>query len=277
MATFSSPIALGEEQAPVRRATAAQRERLNKTATRAVALVVFFTAWEALGRQVNPVLFTYPTAILSAAGEMIASGELWQYAAPSLKVFAYGFGASIAIGIPLAVLMARVPVVDWALDMFVAALYSTPIVALVPLLVLWFGFDALAKSVVIFLMAVFPVLINTHEGVRSVDPKLLEVARSFGSTERMLWGDVIIPSAVPFIVAGLRLGVGRALVGMVIADFYTAVGGLGYLIVQAANGFQTDRLFVPVILLMILGVTLMGILGWLQGRVAPWTRQEIAL
>ena len=276
MATTQAAAVVPAAAVP-RKSTAAQRERLAKTITRAAALVVFFGAWEAFGRQVNPVLFTYPTAILAAAAQMIASGELWQYAAPSLKVFAYGFGASIVVGILLALVMARVRVVDWALDMFVAALYSTPMVALVPLLVLWFGFDALAKSVVIFLMAVFPVLINTHEGVKSVDPKLLEVARSFGSTERMLWADVIIPSAVPFIVAGLRLGVGRALVGMVIADFYTAVGGLGYLIVQAANGFKTDELFVPVILLMVLGVALMGALAWVQAHVAPWTRQETAL
>src|SRR5690349_8193841 len=145
MAATQAAEALKPAAVPARKSTAAQRERLAKSLTRAAALLVFFGAWEVFGRQVNPVLFTYPTAILAAAAQMIASGELWQYAAPSLKVFAYGFGASIVVEILLALIMARVRVVDWALEMFVAALYSTPMVALVPLLVLWFGFDALAK------------------------------------------------------------------------------------------------------------------------------------
>jgi len=143
-------------------------------------------------------------------------------------------------------------------------------VALIPLLVLWLGFGDSAKVAVIFLFTLFPVLLNTYQGVKSVDPKLLEVARSYRSSERALWLDVILPSSLPFMVAGVRLAIGRGLVGMVVADLYTAVSGVGYLIVRYAQNLQIDRLFVPVVVLALMGVTLVQGLRWLEARVAPW-------
>ena len=143
-----------------------------------------------------------------------------------------------------------------------------------PLLILWFGIDVKAKVVVVFLFAVFPIIINTYQGVKNVDARLLEVARSFCSKEHELWLDVVLPSSVPFIMAGLRLAVGRALIGVVVADFLTSISGLGYMIVKYQNSFQTNRLFVPVIVLMLLGVLLMELVKQLQSRLAPWTSQQ---
>jgi NitT/TauT family transport system permease protein len=174
----------------------------------------------------------------------------------------------------LGVLMARFRVVEHAVDMYVSALYATPQVAFVPLLILWFGIDVKAKVIVVFMFSVFPIIINTYQGVKSVDPRLLEVARSFVSSEAALWGDVILPSAIPFIVAGLRLAVGRALIGMVLADFLTSISGLGYMIVKYQNSFQTAKLFVPIVVLMFLGVVLMELVKRLQTRLAPWTQQS---
>jgi sulfonate transport system permease protein len=179
----------------------------------------------------------------------------------------------VVVGIPLGVAMARYKWLDYAIDTYINALYSMPMVAIVPLLVLWFGFDVKAKSVVVFLFCLFPILISTYQGVKSVDPRLLEVARSFRSSEAQLWRDLIIPSALPFIVAGLRLAIGRGLVGLVIAEFYTSIAGLGYMIVKYANSFQTDKLFVPIVVLMVLGVAMMEALKQLQARMAPWLRQ----
>ena len=147
----------------------------------------------------------------------------------------YGLGIAIVVGIPLGIAMARFQRLDWALDLPINALYATPMVALVPLLVLWFGIYLKAKIIVVFLFAVFPVLINTYQGVRECDKNMLEVARSFRSSERRMWQDVLLPFAVPYIIAGIRLAIGRGLVGMIIAEFYTTISGLGFMITRYAN------------------------------------------
>ena len=260
-------------QAAAARAPRARRADFAPVLVRLGSLVVVLVVWEIYGRSVNPVLFTYPTAVAQSFVELTRSGELWQYLQQSLLVLLYGFTGAVIVGIPLAVAMARYKWLDYAIDTYINALYSMPMVAVVPLLVLWFGFDIKAKSVVVFLFCLFPILISTYQGVKSVDPRLLEVARSFRSSEAQLWRDLIIPSALPFIVAGLRLAIGRGLVGLVIAEFYTSIAGLGYMIVKYANSFQTDKLFVPIVVLMVLGVAMMEALKQLQARMAPWLRQ----
>ena len=223
---------------------------------------------------VNPILFSYPSKIAVAFYELtFETGELPYYAMESLQILFFGLFFAIFVGVPLAVLMARFKPVDWALDLPINALYATPMVALVPLLVLWFGIYMQAKIIVVFLFAVFPVLINTYQGVRECDKNMLEVARSFRSSEWM-WQDVLLPFALPYIAAGIRLAIGRGLVGMVIAEFYTTISGLGYMITRYANVFEMDKTFVPVILLMFLGVSLTSALKWVERRIAPWSRAD---
>jgi NitT/TauT family transport system permease protein len=240
---------------------------------RLVSLAAVLSAWELYGRSVNPILFTYPSAIGSAFAELTRSGELQSYLLQSLQVLAWGLFFSVAIGLPVGVLIARFTTIELATDLYINALYSTPMVAVVPLIVLWFGFKVPAKVVIVFLFMVFPILINTQQGVKNVDRGLLEVARSFCSTERQLWGDVILPSALPFIAAGLRLAIGRGLVGMVIAEFYTSIAGLGYMIVRYANSFETAKLFVPIVVLMVMGVLLVQAAKALEFWIAPWQRR----
>jgi NitT/TauT family transport system permease protein len=237
-------------------------------------LVFIIVLWELVGPLVNPILFSYPSKIAVAFYELTVSGELPYYAMESLQILFYGLGFAILFGVPLAVLMARYRPVDWALDLPINALYATPMVALVPLLVLWFGIYMQAKVIVVFLFAVFPVLINTYQGVRECDKNMLEVARSFRSTEWRMWQDVLLPFALPYIAAGVRLAIGRGLVGMVIAEFYTTISGLGFMISRYANVFETDKTFVPIILLMFLGIALTTGLKWLERRIAPWSRAE---
>jgi sulfonate transport system permease protein len=237
-------------------------------------LVLILVLWELLGPLVNPIFFSYPSKIFMAFISLTASGELGHYLLQSLEVLFYGLIAAIVVGIPLAVLMARVKPVDWALDLPINALYATPMVALVPILVLWFGIHLQAKIIVVFLFAVFPVLINTYQGVRECDKNMLEVARSFRSTEWQMWKDVLLPFAVPYIAAGVRLSIGRGLVGMVIAEFYTTISGLGFMITRYANIFEMDKTFVPVLVLMILGVSLTALLKRIERRVAPWSRAD---
>jgi sulfonate transport system permease protein len=237
-------------------------------------LILILGLWELLGPLVSPILFSYPSKIAVAFWELTISGELIYYAAESLQILFYGLFFAIIIGVPLAVLMARFKPVDWALDLPINALYSTPMVALVPLLVLWFGIYMQAKVIVVFLFAVFPILINTYQGVRECDKNMLEVARSFRSPEWRMWQDVLLPFALPYIAAGIRLAIGRGLVGMVIAEFYTTISGLGYMITRYAHIFETDKTFVPVILLMFLGIALTSSLKWVERKIAPWSRAD---
>jgi ABC-type nitrate/sulfonate/bicarbonate transport system permease component len=234
-----------------------------------VALILI--VWEIVGPFISPIFFSYPSKIAVAFYDLIASGELPYYLAQSLEVMFYGLSIAVIVGIPLAVAMARIRWLDWALDLPINALYATPLVAVVPLLVLWFGIYLKAKIIVVFLFAVFPVLINTYQGVRECDKNMIEVARSFRSNEWRMWRDVLLPFAVPYIIAGIRLAIGRGLIGMIIAEFYTTISGLGFMITRYANVFEMDKVFVPVIVLMVLGVSLTSVLKWVGRRIAPWS------
>ncbi len=234
-------------------------------------LALILLVWQIVGPHINPIFFTYPSKIAIAFVDLTANGELPFYLLQSLEVLLYGLLAAIVVGIPLAVAMARMRWLDWALDLPINALYATPMVALVPLLVLWFGIYLKAKIIVVFLFAVFPILINTYQGVRECDKNMLEVARAFRSNEWGVWRDVLLPFAVPYIAAGIRLAIGRGLVGMVVAEFYTTISGLGFMITRYANNFEMDKTFVPVIVLMILGVSLTTGLKWVERQIAPWS------
>ncbi len=237
---------------------------------RVVSVLVGLVAWEIYGRVLHSSIFTYPSAIGAAFLALVQAGELQFYLKSSLIVLSAGLLLAIAAGIPLGVLIARRATVEYATEPYINALYSTPTVALIPVIVLWLGFQTTAKVSLVFLFCIFPILINTYQGVRNIDARLVEVARSFCSGERHLWRDLILPSAAPFILAGIRLAIGRGLVGMVVAEFYTSISGLGYMIVQYANTFKTDRLFVPIVVLMVMGVGLTSVLRHLEYRIAPW-------
>src|SRR3981081_92542 len=265
--------ALGEEQHRAKQAAVARRarHRVFVFAIRAISLIVVLSAWQFGGQQIDSVLFTTPTAVAVAAVQMIATGELWNYLWPSLVVLIVGLAISAVAGITVGLLLARFWVMDVALDIYITFLYSTPTVALVALIVLWVGFEFTAKIVILFLFAFFPLFINTYQGVKHVAPRLFEGGRAFRCSERQLWTNIVLPAALPFIVTGLRLAVGRGLIGMVLADLYTAISGIGYLIVRSASTYQVDKMFVPIVTLGILGVTLTALLRAAERWIAPWT------
>jgi ABC-type nitrate/sulfonate/bicarbonate transport system permease component len=234
-------------------------------------VLLILIVWQIVGPFINPIFFTYPTKIAEAFYTTTMSGELPYFLGQSLEVMVYGLTTALIVGIPLGIAMARIRWLDWALDLPINALYATPLVAVVPLLVLWFGIYLKAKIIVVFLFAVFPVLINTYQGVRECDKNMLEVAHSFRSSEWRVWRDVLLPFAVPYIIAGIRLAIGRGLIGMIIAEFYTTISGLGFMITRYANVFEMDKTFVPVIVLMVLGVSLTSLLKWVGRRIAPWS------
>jgi sulfonate transport system permease protein len=272
---IADPIAVDgmrEDRERAHKVAAGRRRRqLVEIAIRLGSLAVVLGLWQIFGAKVDPVLFTTPGAIAAAAVTMIGSGELWTYLAPSLVVLALGLSLAAVIGVAAGLLLARFWVLDVAFGVYITFLYSTPSVALVPLIVLWAGFDTTAKVIILFLFAFFPMAINTYQGVKNVDPRLIEVGRAFRCSERQLWINIVLPGALPFIVTGLRLAVGRGLIGMVLADLYTAISGIGYLIVRTASTYQVDKMFVPIVTLGILGVTLTALLRVLEIKVAPWT------
>lgn len=276
-ATYAGETDLAEQKRLARR-TRARRERtrrqLLKWGVRLASLTIFLGVWQWYGSSVNPILFAPPTKIAHEFWVLTRDGTLPKALLQSLRVFGIGLGIAILVGIPLALVWARFQIVDWAIQGYINAIYATPLVALVPLLVLWFGFGLKAKAVIVFSFGVFPLLLTVYQGARSVDPELLEVSRSLRLSELQTWRHVILPSSVPFIAAGLNLSVGRALVGLIIAEFYTSAGGLGYLVLTAGNTFQTAKMFVPIIVVMLLGVFLLGTTRSLKRRVAPWSERE---
>ncbi len=269
-----TPDQAGADRTRVHNAALARRRRqfLLNIAIRIVSLICVLGLWEVLGARVDQSLFTTPSKIAVAGVQMIWSGELWNYLAPSLVVLAIGLTLAAVIGVLVGLLLARFWVLDVALGVYITFLYSIPSVALVPLIVLWAGFETSAKVIILFMFAFFPMVINTYQGVKNVDSKLLEVGRSFRCSEWQLWKNIVLPGSLPFIVTGLRLALGRGLIGMVLADLYTAISGIGYLIVRTASTYQVDKMFVPIVVLGLLGVTLTALLRVVELRVAPWTK-----
>jgi len=241
-------------------------------ALRIASVAAILIAWQLYGGSINPILLSDPSSVAVAFVDMVKDGSLGHALASSLAVLGLGFLFGAAAGVLIGLAAGRSDMVSALIDLPVSALYAVPAVALVPVIVLWFGFAVTAKTVVVFLFVIFPVLINTTRGVREVDPELLEVARSFCSSERRMWFDLILPSALPFIVTGLRLAIGRALIGVIIAEYYTSLSGLGDLITTNASNFQTARMFVPIVVIALLGVVFTALLELAERRLVPWRR-----
>jgi NitT/TauT family transport system permease protein len=246
-------------------------------AVRAASVIFVLLLWEIFGRQVNPLFLSYPSAIIRAFFQLLMAGEIQRQALGSLQVFAVGLSLALVLGIGLGLLMGRYRLAEYLLDPYVYALDATPRVALIPLLLLWFGLGTTSKIAIVFLSALFPVLMNTFSGVRTVSAHLVDVGRAYGASERQLFGKVIVPAALPFLMAGIRLAVGRGLIGIITAEMFTAVTGMGALLVRYSSALATDKFFVPVIFLALLGVALSSFVERLQKRLAPWKETERAL
>ena len=241
---------------------------------RVVSIVCVLIAWEIAGRRINPLFMSYPTAIARASVAMIADGELLKALSTSLRTLLVGFLTASVIGIIMGLLIGRYRTIDAATDWLVTALYATPLIAVIPLVILWFGLGDKAKFFIVTMLAVFPVLINTAAGVRNVPSQLIDVGAAFAANERQVFLKIIFPAVLPYLMTGLRLGVGRAIIAMVAAEFFTAINGLGALIVKYGNQYDTASMFVPILVLMLLGVTLSVALRRVEEMFAPWRSLE---
>jgi ABC-type nitrate/sulfonate/bicarbonate transport system permease component len=251
------------------------RRGVPRGAVTAASLAVILVLWEILGRHINPIFGAPPSAIFVAFVELVRNGKLVAALLESLQPFVVGYGVAIVIGVPLGLVIGRFWIAEAALGILVTGGYAMPLVALVPLLVLWFGLGFAVKAAVIFLMSIFPICINTWLGVKSVPKTLIDVGKSLVASDAVILRRIVLPATLPYIMAGIRLAVGRAVVGMVIAEFFTQISGLGGIIINAANNFDTAIMFVPIILLMVLAVGLNWLIGRFERLVAPW-QDEIA-
>jgi ABC-type nitrate/sulfonate/bicarbonate transport system permease component len=245
---------------------------------RLAALAIFLGAWEATSRVglIDPLFASSPTLIVEKFIEMFSDGSIWPHIAASAQVIAMGFGLSVAVGVPIGLVMGRVPLVAATIEPFVAALYASPQVAFLPLLIIWLGIGFSSKVALVFLGSFVIVLVNTETGVTQVDPRLVETARSFTARERQIMTKIVLPSALPFIIAGMRLAIGRALVMVVVAEIYASNKGLGYLIFQAGGMYDTAQVFVGVGILAAAGVAFNAALRALERRLAPWRQDQAA-
>lgn len=233
-------------------------------------LLVVPVVWEVYARLADNPLIVGPLEVAAAGVDLARSGELGTAVSQSAAVFAVGMAAGTAAGLLIGILVGRFRTVDVVLDPYISALFATPLVAVIPILIVALGFGFLAKVVIVAMFAFFPVAINTAAGVRGVPRDLDELARSFCSSELQTWRDVLVPGALPFIVTGIRLAVGRSLIAVVVAEFSTAVTGLGFLILTKSRRFDMAESLVPVVVLMVTGFVLYTLLKQVEKRLAPW-------
>ena len=244
---------------------------------RATSITIFLLLWEYFGRRTDPLLFTYPTAIAEAFVKLIASGELIKQLAVSLSALTVGFIASLVFGVGLGLVLGMSRTAEAFFEPPINALYATPQVALTPLLMMWLGLGFSVKVAVVFLFAFFPILINTASGAKNVSAAMVEVARAYLAPPRQILFKVICPAALPFIMAGVRIAIGRALVGMIVAELFTAITGLGAMLSLYGNIFETAKMFVVIVVLAGLGVSLVRLTQALERKLATWKETERAI
>jgi ABC-type nitrate/sulfonate/bicarbonate transport system permease component len=255
----------------------------------ALALAAFLILWEGLGQgwwadllhpllgsaadrlRIRPIFLASPSAILATAYRMfIETGEIWPHLALSSFEFVIALAIALALGIPIGLVAGRYRYLSYAVEPLLAALNATPQVALLPLVVLWMGTGIPARIFIIALLMIVPVLISAHSAVRTVDPKFLTLARSFGASEPHVFKTIILPASVPFLLAGLRLAIGRGMIGIVVGEIYGSASGLGVLINRAGATFKTDQVFLGVFTIVIAGLVLSEVVRWIEGRVEVW-------
>jgi ABC-type nitrate/sulfonate/bicarbonate transport system permease component len=273
----SSQNTLPRQSVPAPQPTLAHRLRdvlLSPNAIRTASVAVFFVIWEYYGRRMDPIFMAPPSAILEAAVQLIQSGALRKALIQTLWPFSVGMALTVVVGIALGIVMAQWRTLEYVLDPFINALYAIPRIALIPLIILWAGLEFVGKVSILVSVAIFPITVNTYSGIRDVRGAMLEIGRAYGATEWQIFWKIVLPAAIPFIMAGIRLAVGLAIIGIIVAEFFTAISGLGGMIVEYANVFATAKLFVPIIVIALIGVVLTEFVMWLERRMSRWRQLE---
>jgi ABC-type nitrate/sulfonate/bicarbonate transport system permease component len=276
----------------LRRTLAAQEGMIIGT----VSVVAFLLFWEWVGTSgvINPMFSSSPSRIIKAGDRLffdggigavfaalfagnvtgawtaIAKGSIWKDMWVSGQELFWGYGLCLVVGIPFGLALGWFRRLSYIFEPFISALYATPSVALLPLYIIWFGIGINSKIAVIFMSGIFYVLIYARVGVTTVDANILKCARSFGASDLQLIRTVVMPSSVPFLFTGARLSLGRALVGVVVGELYASKGGIGFYLNRAGQTFQTDKYYVAVVVIALIGVLFVYVLQRLEKRFARW-------
>ena len=244
-----------------------------------LTIVILLFAWQLLPQLITisagaRLFFTTPSRIAITLWNMFAQGTIWLPLGVSAAAFSVGLGLAIAVGLPLGILLGRSRTLNAMLDPFVTAFNATPRLVFLPLLLLWFGLGMWSKVVIVFIGALFPILINTYEGVRNADRVLINVVRSFGAGEWDIARLVVVPNAMPYIVVGLRLAIGRATLGVVVAEFFGSEEGLGVVMVRAASSYHVDIVFAGLVVFAGLSLLMTSGVKMIENRLSRWRPQH---
>jgi NitT/TauT family transport system permease protein len=235
-----------------------------------ISILAGIALWEIAGRSTSRAFMVPFSETLVRLWQLVSGGQFIAQLIDSTVLFLTGFVIALVVGMPLGLLLARVRVLRVGIEPYIMILYATPMVALIPFILSLMGFGFLPKVLVVFLFAVFPVLYNTVEGARSIKPELIEVAKSYRSTEWALWREVMLPYTLPYTMTGVRQAIGRALVGMVAAEFFLSSTGLGQLIMGASQNFDTGGVFASILIIGLIGVGLMRLGLKIERHFARW-------
>jgi NitT/TauT family transport system permease protein len=271
------PIAADKKPIVLRRQTSPEQLQRESRRRMLLSVVGGLLIWEFVGQFVvtNPILFAPLSKVLMVGWKLLVSGNLMYHIGVSAGEFVLGFGLASIFGVLLGFWMATSRRAQDILDPWVSFFYSSPLVALMPFFLLVFGIGLGSKVAIVFTIAIFPILLNAFVGIRSADPHLLEVASAFNCSKAQVFSKILLPAALPFVIVGLRLGIGRALTGVVVGELFASRAGVGHIITQAGQSFDTATVFFGVLVFSLMGVMLMEGLKWLEQWLAPW-RKSVA-
>lgn len=237
---------------------------------RVLPLLLFLSIWELGAISVGAIDIPGVGDTLKALVQVVSSAETWSALVESNKALAIGYASAVVVGVPLGLLIGRVRVADALVQGWLSILLIAPVAMIIPIIIMALGFGVGGRSLIIFIFVLPMIVVNCRTGVRTTPPELAEMGRVFGATERQLWQKVILPGATPSVFVGLRIGIGRAVTGMVIAEWLLAAVGVGALLLQFRGTFQADALFAIIILILIESLLLVHVLRVLERRLVGW-------
>jgi len=237
-----------------------------------IGALIFLIIWETFTRTkvINPIFLSPPTEIMQTEWEFFTSGKIFPHLFISLQEFSLGFVIATILGVTLGLLIGWYKKLESLTSSLIYSLYSTPNIALLPLIIIWTGLGIWSKIIIVFLGAFFPILINTISGVKNLDPNLISLARSFRATDSQIFKTIIFPASLPYILTGFKLAIPRAMIGMIIGEFFVSNKGLGYLITFYGSTFQTAELLAVVVIIIVISVSLTKSVSCLEKYFQSW-------
>lgn len=244
----------------------------SSTFYRLLAFAIFAGVWQLVTMGTKNLLIPTFAETAVAFPQLLLDPAVWRAMIASNQALVIGFAIAIVLGVPLGLLMGRFRSAERFTNVYINIMLVTPVAALIPLMLMSVGIGLASRVIIVVLFSITMVIVNSRAGVRQVDPALIEMARCFGATERDIWRRVLLPGALPAIMTGVRIGLGRAITGMVIVELLLVSVGLGNLVNRFSANFQPDRLYALILIIVLEALVLISLARWIERRVAPWTK-----